>query len=307
MKIRHNSCQTPLIAVATLLCSCSQEAPPSPAEAETTLASASQSRSVPASAAGSSQVPSADSHQSPAAPRWWKGNTHTHTYWSDGNAAPEQVIDWYARNDYHFLVLSDHNILSTVDKWFPIGTSGSRPLTPQHVAALEERFGPGWVEHRTTPNGAQQMRLKTLPELRAVFDKPEQFTLIQGEEITDSFRRVAIHINALNIDERIEPQGGESVQETIQRTMDAIAAQGKRLNKPVLGHLNHPNYLHSLTPEDVASIRGERFFEVYNGHRGVLNHGDEDGTVDTETIWDVANTLRLTELKLGSAVCPGDR
>ena len=26
--------------------------------------------------------------------RWLKGNTHTHTLWSDGDAAPEQVASW---------------------------------------------------------------------------------------------------------------------------------------------------------------------------------------------------------------------
>jgi len=24
-------------------------------------------------------------------PRWWKGNLHTHTFWSDGDAFPEMV------------------------------------------------------------------------------------------------------------------------------------------------------------------------------------------------------------------------
>jgi hypothetical protein len=28
-----------------------------------------------------------------AEPRWWKGNTHTHTLWSDGDGAPELVVD----------------------------------------------------------------------------------------------------------------------------------------------------------------------------------------------------------------------
>jgi len=65
------------------------------------------------------------------APRWWKGNTHTHTYWSDGDAAPEHVIDWYVRHGYDFLVLSDHNVLSRGDRWFPISTDGPRPLRPR--------------------------------------------------------------------------------------------------------------------------------------------------------------------------------
>ena len=27
--------------------------------------------------------------------RWYKGNTHTHTTYSDGDSPPEVVVDWY--------------------------------------------------------------------------------------------------------------------------------------------------------------------------------------------------------------------
>ena len=36
------------------------------------------------------------------APRWWKGNLHTHSYWSDGDDYPEMIADWYKTNGYHF-------------------------------------------------------------------------------------------------------------------------------------------------------------------------------------------------------------
>jgi len=45
------------------------------------------------------------------APRWWKGNLHTHTLWSDGDDFPEMVVDWYKSRGYDFLALSDHNVL----------------------------------------------------------------------------------------------------------------------------------------------------------------------------------------------------
>lgn len=44
--------------------------------------------------------------------KWWKGNTHTHTTMSDGDSSPEVVAQWYKRNGYQFLVLSDHNIFT---------------------------------------------------------------------------------------------------------------------------------------------------------------------------------------------------
>ncbi len=40
---------------------------------------------------------------------WFKGNLHTHTNKSDGDSSPERVINWYKKNKYNFLVLSDHN------------------------------------------------------------------------------------------------------------------------------------------------------------------------------------------------------
>ena len=27
--------------------------------------------------------------------RWWRGNTHTHSWWSDGDSPPEVVAAWY--------------------------------------------------------------------------------------------------------------------------------------------------------------------------------------------------------------------
>jgi len=50
-----------------------------------------------------------------AAPRWYKGNTHTHTLNSDGDSSPDEVARWYREHGYHFLVLTDHNFLTGVD------------------------------------------------------------------------------------------------------------------------------------------------------------------------------------------------
>lgn len=55
------------------------------------------------------------SAQAPGEPRWFKGNTHTHTLNSDGDSAPDEVVRWYREHGYHFLVLTDHNFLTSVD------------------------------------------------------------------------------------------------------------------------------------------------------------------------------------------------
>lgn len=43
---------------------------------------------------------------------FFKGNTHTHTTMSDGDAVPEEVARWYKSHGYRFLVLSDHNVFT---------------------------------------------------------------------------------------------------------------------------------------------------------------------------------------------------
>ena len=224
---------------------------------------------------------------------WYRGNTHTHTLWSDGDAAPEWAVKEFVDRDYDFLVLSDHNILSRGEKWFPIGEGR---LTPARVEELVAVFGAAEVELREGLEPA--MRLKTLEELRARFCADGDFLLIEGEEVTDSWQGKEIHINALNIDALVPPQGGDSVAATIRRNMEAIQAEGKRSGREVLAHLNHPNFVWSLTVEDVAAMPHERFFEVYNGHHAVRNYGDAEHP-GMEELWDRALVLRLEELDLG--------
>ncbi len=53
--------------------------------------------------------------------RWFKGNLHIHSTRSDGRLTPEEVIDWHRERGYHFLALTDHEVLSeprTVDDGF---------------------------------------------------------------------------------------------------------------------------------------------------------------------------------------------
>ena len=50
--------------------------------------------------------------------RWFKGNMHCHTYWSDGRAFPDQAIREYRDAGYDFCAVTDHNRISeTRDFW----------------------------------------------------------------------------------------------------------------------------------------------------------------------------------------------
>ena len=59
--------------------------------------------------------------------KWWKGNLHTHTLWSDGDDYPEQIAKWYKDHGYHFLTLTDHNTLQTGERWIDVMKSKGGP------------------------------------------------------------------------------------------------------------------------------------------------------------------------------------
>ena len=46
---------------------------------------------------------------------WVKGNIHTHTTESDGDADPKSVMKWYKDHEYDFLVITDHNHRTIID------------------------------------------------------------------------------------------------------------------------------------------------------------------------------------------------
>ena len=77
---------------------------------------------------------------------WYRGNTHAHTLWSDGDAAPETAVAWYKENGYHWLALTDHDVLLRGERWFPVTEDGR--LTDSHLDSLRADFGPDWIETR---------------------------------------------------------------------------------------------------------------------------------------------------------------
>jgi len=227
--------------------------------------------------------------------QWWKGNTHTHSLWSDGDQFPEMIADWYRNHGYHFLALSDHNVLSEGFRWMKhdeILKRGVSDVLEKYV----RRFGEKWVETRGEPGTtAYEVRLKPLEEFRKLVEEPGRFIMIQGEEISDRVGELPVHLNATNLKELIDPQGGRTVAEAIDNNLRAAEEQARRTGREILVHLNHPNYGFAITAEDMAAVLRERFFEVYNGHPGVQHLGDERHP-SVERMWDIANTIRIGQL-----------
>jgi hypothetical protein len=88
------------------------------------------------------------------APRWFRGNTHTHTLNSDGDSTPEDVARWYREHGYQFVVFTDHEFITPVDGLNAvIGAQGKfMAMSGQEVTG---RFG-------TTPVHANGLGLMTV-------------------------------------------------------------------------------------------------------------------------------------------------
>jgi hypothetical protein len=89
----------------------------------------------------------------------------------------------------------------------------------------------------------------------------------------------------VNVKELIKPQGGNSVTEVMQHNLDAVYAQRAKTGQPMFPHINHPNFGWAIKIEDMFPLKGERFFEVYNGHPHVHNYGDST-VMGMEELWD---------------------
>lgn len=229
-----------------------------------------------------------------AKPQWYKGNLHTHSLWSDGDDFPEMIADWYATHGYQFLALSDHNILSEGEKWMLLRDINRRG-GPLALGKYQKRFGDEWVQTRGEGD-KREVKLRPLNEFRKLIEKPGLFLMIQAEEVTDKFGKQPIHINVSNIQEVIKPQGGTSVQDVMTRNLKLVEEQIAKTGKPMLPHLNHPNFVWGVTAEDLAAVIFERFFEVYNGHPGVNQLGDATHP-SIDRLWDIANTIRIAKMK----------
>ncbi|MFK7925610.1 MAG: histidinol-phosphatase [Bacteroidia bacterium] len=224
--------------------------------------------------------------------QWFKGNLHTHSYWSDGDEFPEMIMDWYKSRDYHFLALTDHNRLAEGEFWkrIPAGE-----IYQDAYADYLEKYGEDWVVSRED-SGRIEVKLKTYDEYLPLFEEKDRFLVIRAEEITDQYEGAPLHLNATNVQELIKPQGGSSIVDVLQNNIDAVLAQRQATGEPMIIHINHPNFHYAISVEDMIALQGERFFEVFNGHPQVQNMGDSTH-IGTEEMWDLINIAYLKQGK----------
>jgi hypothetical protein len=150
------------------------------------------------------------------------------------------------------------------------------------------------VETQGTPGApSHQVRLKDFDEVRALVEERGRFLMLPAEEITGfSADGRALHMNAINLSEPLPMESAATFRETLVRNHAQVEASAKRTARPVLFHVNHPNYKWGVTAEDLAAVRDLQFIEIWNG---VDNDNDPGDALrpSSEEMWDIANTLRI--------------
>lgn len=241
------------------------------------------------------------------AARWYRGNLHMHTYWSDGRAFPEQAIDIYKRLGYDFLSVSDHNVFAEDrNVWRPVEDKekGWPPVVSRTLYdAYVKEFG-NEVETRQE-NGKTRVRLKTHDEMVRRFGEPGRFLLMPAVEVTQHLadRGVQVHMNYVNLSEVIPlvkggplnrrvDAAGTGAREMIRSVAEQVATLGAKDKRPHMLMLNHPQWIYwDIMPRHLIDNPAVRFFEVCNGGSAFAPHPDAPG-VTNDRFWDAVNAFR---------------
>ncbi len=230
---------------------------------------------------------------------WYKGQTHDHSFWSDGRTFPELVAQKYKDAGFNFVVNTDHNRLAKGEKWKLVVDGNKGPRDVEAVKELQELFKDkeGWITERTK-NGNTEIRLKEFKDVSKWANEPGKFLLIQGCETTGKAFNRQIHVNGLNVSQPIRPQAGKSVAEIISANIAANVNVPAKSDEPAIATLNHPNWpSFDIEAETMASIPNLRFMEICNLSAGCHRFSDgKHHSVDHK--WDIANTLRISQKNL---------
>jgi hypothetical protein len=203
--------------------------------------------------------------------KWFRGQLHAHSYWSDGRGFPDQAVAAYKQRGYDFFCLSDHNRLADdPNVWRKVvAEEGSWPpnVTQANFDACVQAFGRDWVESKT--EGAQtSVRLKTYAEIKAKFDEPGRFLFMPGGELTQTINGYSVHMNYINLPEILPCIKGSDLIKTVttpgtvSELIGVNATEAKqmadKLQRPYLLMLNHPLWVYyDVAPQNLIDNPGD--------------------------------------------------
>lgn len=238
--------------------------------------------------------------------KWYRGQLHAHSYWSDGRHFPEYGVAEYRDRGYHFLCVSDHNRFATdPNDWREVhAEEGKWPpnITQAAVDDCKKRFGSSAVDIRIR-SGKEEARLKTFSEVKACFEVPGRFLLLPGVEITQTVGQSAVHVNVINIPclpasvagaPYVKKVGdGLTPGEVIGMNYQEASLSAARHAVPWLFIVDHPlSFYCDLVPEDIIHCQEVEFIEICNnGSKFPPPAGL--GRYDLELFWDAVNAFRL--------------
>ena len=225
----------------------------------------------------------------PAA-QWYKGQLHCHSHWSDGNTLPELAIDWYRSNGFHFMSLTDHNVLQLdPNKWVAVD--------PVLIEESRKKFGDDFVVSKEE-DGKTLVHLKTIHELRELFNKGESFHLIPGHEQNAGVAGRTLHANGINISESIPfPNTFPSVVEAALSWRKSTLENATKNGSVGFWMLNHPEWPYfDVTPEMLIEAFDIEFYE-WNSSAPAVHDPIHPDHPKFEKYWDIINAFRLLQGK----------
>lgn len=204
-------------------------------------------------------VPVAPVAEEAPAPRYLRGSTHVHARPSGDSTTPiPEVISWYERHGYDFIVLTDHNRVSEVT---PEASTAGAPAVRAPDSGLVVLAG---IELTHNPAVCLPLPPRSLGLCR-------------------------IHVNALGVTAR-PPGRLEWAERQSQARLDQYtrALETARALGGV-AQLNHPQWHWGMSAPLLIELarRGAALFEVANVQFASWNAGEGDQP-STEALWDAA-------------------
>lgn len=244
-----------------------------------------------------------------ASKRWYKGMLHSHSYWSDGRAFPEQAAAAYLKHGYHFYCLSDHNRTGTNPANWRVVCEDEGPWPMEVFRPIFERYCATFPDADIRIlDGQTQVRIKTIEELKAKFDQPGRFLVLPGMEVSHMSGERHVHINSVGLDWGLESAEkawlvhgcDKTVSDLIGETFREVSRHAAALgNPPNLIFLNHPHWrFWDIQPQDLIDHPEVRFFEVCNcGSDIPLPANMPEKHFSCDRFWDIvlANRCRAKQ------------
>ena len=234
---------------------------------------------------------------------WFRGQLHTHSYWSDGQAFPEQAIEAYKQRGYDFMCLSDHNqFAKSTNTWREVKPT---KVTQASLDAYLKSFGSAWVETKTekgTNGPVTSVRLKTYSEVKAKVEVPGKFLLLPGVELTQSLNGLDVHLNYINLPLTLRSVTGAGIVKVVSGPLTIstliasnaleVAHAALKPRRPYLLMLNHPFWrYYNILPQHLIDCPEIRFFEVANNGSQFAPHPLAPNYT-VEQFWDAVNAFR---------------